>query len=287
MKSVLISIQPKWCELIANGKKTVEVRKTKPKLETPFKVYIYCTKNKKQWLRKVSNFVREIFVTENKDVIGRTDKVKSLIGDWTTFVENGGYNGKVIGEFVCDRIYEIGYDYFYPCGYEVSMGEISRKELYEKSCLSFNQIDDYLNMELGYGWHISDLVIYDKPRELGEFYNECEKIECDDCPHLHFENTPNSYEGWCEFDEKIPITRPPQSWCYVESIDNAICKEIRDMAVANGIDDVCVLDKKNILAALQKQIPKKPIVHGYREGREINTISYTCPMCNEHIGREN
>lgn len=45
MKSVLISIQPKWCELIASGKKTIEVRKTKPKLETPFKVYIYCTKD--------------------------------------------------------------------------------------------------------------------------------------------------------------------------------------------------------------------------------------------------
>lgn len=43
MKSVLISIQPRWCELIASGKKTIEIRKTKPKLETPFKVYIYCT----------------------------------------------------------------------------------------------------------------------------------------------------------------------------------------------------------------------------------------------------
>lgn len=43
MKSVLISIKPKWCELIASGKKTIEVRKTRPKIEIPFKVYIYCT----------------------------------------------------------------------------------------------------------------------------------------------------------------------------------------------------------------------------------------------------
>lgn len=42
-KSVLISIRPKWCELIASGEKTIEVRKTRPKLETPFKCYIYCT----------------------------------------------------------------------------------------------------------------------------------------------------------------------------------------------------------------------------------------------------
>lgn len=44
MKSVLISIRPKWCELIASGKKTIEVRKTAPKLPTPFKCYIYETK---------------------------------------------------------------------------------------------------------------------------------------------------------------------------------------------------------------------------------------------------
>lgn len=49
MKSVLISIQPKWCELIASGKKTIEVRKTKPNSYTPFKCYIYCT-NKKPYL---------------------------------------------------------------------------------------------------------------------------------------------------------------------------------------------------------------------------------------------
>ena len=42
-KAVMISIRPKWCEKIASGEKTIEVRKTRPKLETPFKCYIYCT----------------------------------------------------------------------------------------------------------------------------------------------------------------------------------------------------------------------------------------------------
>ncbi len=45
MKSVLISIQPKWVEKIANGEKTIEVRKTAPKCGLPFKAYIYCTKS--------------------------------------------------------------------------------------------------------------------------------------------------------------------------------------------------------------------------------------------------
>ena len=59
MKSVLISIQPKWCELIANGKKTVEVRKTRPKLETPFKCYIYCTQGGYHW-KYADNLVKEM-----------------------------------------------------------------------------------------------------------------------------------------------------------------------------------------------------------------------------------
>lgn len=204
MKSVLISIQPKWCELIANGKKTVEVRKTKPKLETPFKVYIYCTRNKRQWLRKINNFIHEIFITENRDVLGRTDKVKSVIGGMTTFVENGGYNGKVIGEFVCDEIIVA------ECGNYVN---ISSKE----AQLTAWELLDYADDKTIYGWHISNLVIYDKPRELSEFYRECEEPNCDDCPHLCVENTPDYYEIYCIYDEKIPITRPPQSWCYVES----------------------------------------------------------------------
>ena len=43
MKAVLISLRPKWCEKIASGEKKIEVRKTRPKLQTPFKCYIYCT----------------------------------------------------------------------------------------------------------------------------------------------------------------------------------------------------------------------------------------------------
>lgn len=39
--AVLISIKPKWANLILSGKKTIEVRKTVPKLAPPFTCYIY------------------------------------------------------------------------------------------------------------------------------------------------------------------------------------------------------------------------------------------------------
>ena len=41
-KAVLISIRPEWVNKIISREKTVEVRKTRPNLGTPFKVYIYC-----------------------------------------------------------------------------------------------------------------------------------------------------------------------------------------------------------------------------------------------------
>ncbi len=88
MRSVLISINPKWCELIASGKKTVEVRKTRPKIDTPFKVYIYETKGKLRWCNKCQD----------------SDCERPYPG--CACFE--GY-GKVIGEFVCDQIDEIGF----------------------------------------------------------------------------------------------------------------------------------------------------------------------------------
>ena len=120
--------------------------------------------------------------------------------------KNGGC-GKVIGEFTA----------FNECTYRMCMGV--PKHLVLSGCISAEEIWAYTSKgkkdltEIS----ISDLVIYDKPRELSEFYRECEKPECEDCPHLVVENTPDYYEVFCAYDEKIPITRPPQSWCYVES----------------------------------------------------------------------
>lgn len=176
MKSVLISIQPKWCELIASGKKTVEVRKTRPKIETPFKVYIYQT-----------------------------------IGDGAKYdriVSSGLICGKVIGEFVCDRI--SGGD-----------GEYAVYHT-EGTCLTPAEIADYIVDKYAYFWHISDLVIYDKPRELSEFYGKCSydkgysNENCEGCPYYEAASV---YTGWCITGGYKPITRPFQSWGYVESED--------------------------------------------------------------------
>lgn len=163
MKAVLISIRPKWCELIANGQKTIEVRKTRPKIETPFKCYIYCTVGK-----------------------GNTGDI---------LPKSGIVCGKVIGEFVCDEIEELD-SYFYECAAADVLYENIRN-----TCLSWADFNKYSNgREFLYGWHISDLKIYDKPRELSEF----------------------TY--WLGFisdgatDNHGHLKRAPQSWMYVEEV---------------------------------------------------------------------
>lgn len=191
MKSVLISIQPKWCELIASGKKTVEVRKTKPKLETPFKVYIYETRNGGHSCRNCKENAKTCYSYAPKGV--------------------GCFNGrgKVIGEFVCDRIIP-------------SFLNNNDGWFVELGCLSKEEIDEYQgDKPILYGWLISDLVIYDKPRELSEFYNP-DKILKSQCMTCVFNDGHGHFKG-CKGDncwENTRLKRPPQSWCYVERSEN-------------------------------------------------------------------
>lgn len=175
-KAVMLSIHPKWCEKIASGKKTIEVRKTKPKLETPFKAYIYCTMPD---TRDPHNIL---------ELHGADGKIRKA-------------NGKVIGEFTCDRIYELA-----PLNH-------APDDVEKQACLTREEIVDYLK-GTGYGWHISNLKIYDKPRELNEFRQSCPNSwYCESCA-MYWENN-----GTCG-NASLQIKRPPQSWCYVEAMDN-------------------------------------------------------------------
>ena len=183
MKAVLISIQPKWCELIASGKKTVEVRKTKPKIDVPFKCYIYCTKDGKNLIK----------------------------GDISTTIDFVAVNGgKVIGEFVCNEISDI------KCVHDYELDYLFKDEdTFNRTCLDILDLTKYLSDCGGYAWHISDLVIYDKPKELIEFYTW---KKCNSCRDTGHESTACCFDIDC----KVPavISRPPQSWCYVEERSN-------------------------------------------------------------------
>lgn len=195
MKSVLISIKPKWCELIANGKKTIEVRKTRPKCDMPFKCYIYCTKDKgiSFWMGKRYAYA--------------DDRSHNLFDICS--------NGKVIGEFVCRNMTCMQADID-------SQGE---KHLYNtafienRMCLTDEELFNYIydgKRNIGWAWGISDLVIYDKPKDLDDFMafgkTHCDQKNCDKCLYM-------GIDGICDVkDIGQPIIRPPQSWCYCEEL---------------------------------------------------------------------
>ena len=224
MKAVLISIRPKWCEKICheigtdkNGKtiyeKPIEVRKTKPSIPTPFKCHIYCCKAKSQW--RYSNYDGAYENSEGKIVYAQQH---------------------VIGEFICDKIEKFDIPY-------TTWDRSYLKDLLEKSCLTYNDLYDYIcRGGIGYGWHISQLKIYDKPKELSEFYkigaeslDELDDGLCRYCaPTKYGERrvhlVPNAGAAFCEGDyceeayqkyleKNFALTRPPQSWCYVQELE--------------------------------------------------------------------
>lgn len=211
MKSVLISIHPEWCEKICHeigkyetGKpiyeKRIEVRKSAPK-EVPFKAYIYCTKTKSKW--RYSAYVGAYVNSKDEIVYAQQH---------------------IIGEFVCDKVEMVnakcsdyGIDLFY-------------HDCLTNGCLTEREIEKYFNIPEdkdlramkgnGYAWHISDLKIYDKPKELSEFYSPC-PIENKDCENCIRYGKPHKWD----FDEKQGLiyctrrlSRPPQSWQYVEEV---------------------------------------------------------------------
>lgn len=173
-KSVLISIRPEWCNLIADGKKTVEVRKTRPKLETPFKCYIYCT----------------------------VGGIKKMPKD---YLEKSFERGSVIGEFICDHIIKIHVGKYGLIPISIDSIDLSN------SMLSPQEIICYIgNGQTGYGWHISELKIYDKPRKIGEFLRICRNdLYCESCAMY------STHNGNCG-NVSLQVRRPPQSWCYVK-----------------------------------------------------------------------
>lgn len=218
MKTVLISIKPKWCELIASGKKTMEVRKTAPKLQTPFKCFIYETAQKYKKGTGIFAYGIELQGTAQGrgKVIGEfvcnmVDKYESEFWNDTPDYMNENHAMEQIRKSYYadpdDREYEEEFDYV--TGNEVENPDDC--ELCKQSCLTYAELRKYVGIgdKTFYGWHISELKIYDKPKELKQFNGLCRQ-SCLNCKYVkYFDNT-------CDERGTYNITRPPQSWCYVK-----------------------------------------------------------------------
>ena len=210
-KSVLISIRPRWIEKIARGEKTIEVRKSRPKLNPPFKCYIYCTKTQNPVLVALQNL-------EDSPVIMTcgtgTRRYPVEDATWARLL-----NGTVCGEFTCNHIYQ------YTTMAIKDSTDICDEDMERLSCLTHRELVDYEASSMKeeglwysglYGWRIADLKIYDEPRNVSDF-----KIG-DACPFLGRNGC--SYEFHCFRAGKTKrcgnyLDKPPQSWCYVQNLE--------------------------------------------------------------------
>ena len=209
MKAVMLSLRPQWCEKIFNGSKTIEVRKSRPSIPTPFTVYVYMTKPKPY----LSTIIRE-----GDNIYGDIYHGKTLFIKSDRHYYNRDYQTmeqRVIGSFLCDRIVDIqinGDDYgnyWHEWDDDCDI---------EAMCLSYEELETYLGKSVGYGWHITEPKLFDKPRALGEFSKFgyeylggcCVNYKCPNCIDNGWMQPPE-----CKMDGCF-LTRPPQSWCYVE-----------------------------------------------------------------------
>lgn len=184
MKSIIQSINPEHVfNMRFGGKrfplKRIEVRKTSPD-ETPFKAYIYETKQKEK------SFI-------SKTIDGVETKV---------IIRRGGC-GKVVGEYICRKVEIVRADNMIQAYYS------NRPE----TRVTDEQLFAYANGRPLKFLYMEDVIFYDKPKELGEFKKPCAADEnCYLCEKSGF--TPDMLLDCFNF-----LTRPPQSWCYVEELE--------------------------------------------------------------------
>lgn len=207
-KAVMISIRPKWIAKIARGEKTIEVRKSRPKLDPPFKCYIYCTRSTDHpagWLGCYDHDRHKFGLISPLNIeAGKHMNIEVV-------------SGMVVGEFICDSVE--AHDLPYPA-YQSEVPSA----LLENACLSYTDLHRYIGSGgRFYGWHISDLKIYDEPKELSEFTKPCpEGHNCAACswyfPGIQdYGRCEPPCCGFWESDDSL-IARPPQSWMYVEEL---------------------------------------------------------------------
>ena len=187
--SILISIRPNWTAPIKELKKKWEIRKTIPKLKPPFKCYIYETLGKMKW-----------------DVLEIPEDQGGGVFDIR--IHEGC--GKVIGEFICDKIVEVGYS---PWNHGEYVCEV--ENIHEESCVDFEAMFDYIADGFGYALHIADLLIYDKAKPLNEF--ETIKAKFTTAKKMGIDVDVN-----CIDITVNAIKRAPQSWCYCAPLNHSL-----------------------------------------------------------------
>jgi predicted transcriptional regulator len=111
-------------------------------------------------------------------------------------------NGKVVASFELNLIEQLRWNN----DLDVVFTRFeSKKSILEKSCLTFEQLCDYVGNKEAYAWHIKDLVVFDEAVELGELYKDWDIFDTD---------SNGKYVG--DYVQVISVVKKaPQSYQYV------------------------------------------------------------------------
>lgn len=201
MKSILISIHPEWVEKIANGIKKLEIRRSKPRRELPIDALIYCTNGDKElWLSKND---RRCFTT-----------MKGHAPFTLVPLQEAYYhlNGKVVGKFRLKKVEEFVYGNAVEsvdeeC-VEAKLNHHDFDQLLKQAAMTREQLEAYAPIHF-YAWYISDLEIFDEPKQLEDFYST-DATKFKGIEEMA-EESKKKYQ-----DQFYKIKSAPQSWRYVE-----------------------------------------------------------------------
>lgn len=197
----MISDKPKWCALMMNGYKTVEVRTSKA-LATAIQklidkygyadIYVCCTKGKPN-----------LWLPYEYDCFELDEASQPYLSDKPIFDIDAKMNGKVVFKFRCYKVEHFEYDTCSRdiCGYWLDNGQIFKNK---GTCLSADELWNYIKGKDGYAIHISDLEIFDEPKELSEFYHYVK---------YNKEMARLNKQDW----DFVQLTKAPQNFCYIES----------------------------------------------------------------------
>lgn len=202
MKAIMISIKPKWCAKIMNSEKIIEVRKNKALAKAIQKlidengyaeIYVYCSKGKPN-----------LWLPYEYDCFKLDELSQPYLSDKPILDIDTKMNGKVVFKFRCHKVEEI--TPFEECESPFGMAyKLTTDKILccYKAHLTYDEYNHYLKGQNGYAIHISDLEIFDEPKELWEF----------ETTKQHLVGVIGQIQPILQ---NIRLTQAPQNFCYVE-----------------------------------------------------------------------
>lgn len=139
--AVMINLSPEECMRIATGEQKALLRKLKPNLNTPFKVYILCSKSETRVFGNDKSFLTDSFklLKSEKDFERTSCDTHYLVQGWI---------------------------------------EKALAEIIEDTCSDYSSLYSYLAKKSAYAWYVSDLKFYDKSKSVSDFCKPDYKYNC-------------------------------------------------------------------------------------------------------------